>query len=135
MTIGELSRDTGIPASTIRYYEQAGVLPKPARISGRRTYGPDSRDRLGVVVLAQNCGFRLAEIRDLLHGFAHGTPPSRRWQKFAENKRAELETRIRKLRAMHRLLHSVLACRCESIAECGRRAGKSFPSSAASKGR
>jgi MerR family redox-sensitive transcriptional activator SoxR len=122
MTIGQLARQTGTPASTIRYYEQLGLLPKPARVSGQRRYAEDAVARLGVVLLAQRCGFRLDEIGRLLHGFSADAPPSRRWRNFAEGKQAEIEARIDQLRAMQRLLRRVMACRCADLKECGRRA-------------
>lgn len=48
MTIGELSPRSGLPASCIRYYERIGLLPKAARISGRRTFDEDALRRLAV---------------------------------------------------------------------------------------
>jgi hypothetical protein len=49
MTIGELETETGVPASTIRYWERIGVLPKPARVGGQRRYGPDAVPYLAVL--------------------------------------------------------------------------------------
>ena len=76
MTIGELSSVSGIPASTIRYWEKIGVLPEAVRSSGQRRYFQDSLDRLSVLQLAQECGFRLDEMRYLFHGFSPGIPAS-----------------------------------------------------------
>ena len=69
MTTGELAESTGLPPSRIRYWEKIGVLPKPSRISGRRRYGADAVHRLAVLRLERACGFRLDEMRHLLHGF------------------------------------------------------------------
>ena len=76
MTIGELSRTTGVPASTIRYYERIGILPAPKRTSGKRLYSLDAVDRMSVVKLAQACGFRLDEMRLLVSGFRSKGSPS-----------------------------------------------------------
>jgi MerR family redox-sensitive transcriptional activator SoxR len=122
MTIGQLAGQTGVSASTIRYYEKLGLLPRAARSGGQRRYSTDVIPRLGVVLLAQACGFRLDEIRQLLHGFSPDTPPSNRWREFAETKQAELNARMNQLRRMTRLLKRVMACRCVDLAECGRRA-------------
>jgi DNA-binding transcriptional MerR regulator len=94
MTIGELALKTGVAASTIRYWERIQVLPAPARVSGQRRYPDDSIHRLAVLRLAQACGFRLEEMRHLLHGFLSGTRPSRRWQELAEKKQREIDSRI-----------------------------------------
>ncbi len=120
MTIGELSGGSGIPASTIRYWEKIGVLPEPARASGQRRYSPDSLDRLSVLRLAQECGFRLHEMRHLLHGFSAGVPASRRWKEMALRKQREIDEKISRLKAMRKLVDSVADCRCADLTQCGR---------------
>lgn len=122
MTIGELALKTGVPASTIRYWERIQVLPMPARVSGQRRYPDDSIHRLAVLRLAQACGFRLDEMRHLLHGFLAGTRPPRRWQELAQKKRKEIDSQISQLKAMRRVVDRVLHCRCSELAECGRMA-------------
>ena len=52
--------------SSIRYYEQIGLLPRPDRVSGRRVYGPDTVERLAVMEAGQRAGLTLDQIRDLL---------------------------------------------------------------------
>ena len=127
MTIGDLSEAAGIPASTIRYWERISVLPKPARTSGQRRYSSDSLHRLAVLRLAQSCGFRLDEMRHLLHGFSSTIPPSRRWQEVARHKREEIDQQIDKLRAMRKLVDRVLACECPELAQCGLLAASVLP--------
>ncbi|MBL8231985.1 MAG: MerR family transcriptional regulator [Bryobacterales bacterium] len=120
MTIGDLARRTATPASTIRYWEKAGVLPKPVRTSGQRRYGDDAIHRISVVRLAQACGFQLDETRRLLHGFEAAATPSRRWRELATEKRSEIDRHIARLQAMRRLVDWVLECRCGGLEECGR---------------
>src|SRR5262249_2013102 len=112
MTIGELAAESGIPASTIRYWERIGVLPKPARVSGQRRYAPDAIQRLAVLRLAQACGFRLAEMRHLLHGFGADVTPRSRWQELARGKQQELDEQIARLQAMRLAVDCVMQCRC-----------------------
>src|SRR5690349_19572124 len=104
MTIGDLAAETGVPASTIRYWERIGVLPKTARVSGQRRYGPDAVHSLSVLRLAQACGFHLQEMRHLLHGFHAGVPASRRWQEMAQKKMRELDEQMARLEAMRKVL-------------------------------
>ncbi len=120
MTIGELAAETGLPASTIRYWEKIGVLPKTTRISGQRRYAPDAVNRLAVLQLARSCGFRLDEMRHLLHGFDPGVKPPRRWRELARRKQQELGEQIARLEAMRRLVERVLRCQCVEFSECGR---------------
>src|SRR5258706_15940324 len=120
MTIGELAAESGTPASTIRYWERIGVLPKPVRVSGQRRYPPDSVRRLAVLWLAKDCGFRLDEMRHLLHGFGPDVRPPRRWHELARRKQQELDKQIARLKAMRRLVDRVLQCQCVELPECGR---------------
>jgi MerR family redox-sensitive transcriptional activator SoxR len=120
MTIGELAAESGTPASTIRYWERIGVLPQPVRVSGQRRYSTDAVERLAVLRLAQACGFRLDEMRHLLHGFGVGVTPPSRWQKLARRKQHELDLQIARLKAMQRLVARVLRCQCVELQECGR---------------
>lgn len=67
LTIGALSRETGVKVPTIRYYEEIGVMPPPARSAGgQRRYGRAALDRLAFVRHARELGFPLEAIRDLL---------------------------------------------------------------------
>lgn len=120
MTIGKLAAASGIPASTIRYYEKIGLLPAPRRVSGQRRYGPGALDRVALLLLAQSCGFRLAEMRTLLHGFEPGVTPSVRWQKLAIEKRKEIDLKVERLVSMRRLVDGVLNCQCSDLHECAR---------------
>ncbi len=122
MMIGELEAESGVPASTIRYWERIGVLPKPSRVSGQRRYGTDAVHRLAVLRLAQACGFRLDEMRMLLHGFRSSVPASRRWQELAQQKRIELNEQMARLRAMSKVVGYVLQCQCADLSDCGRMA-------------
>ena len=67
MKIGEFAHDAGVNVQTVRYYERRGLLPEPdRRPSGYREYGPDALDRLHFIKRAQELGFTLTEIRELL---------------------------------------------------------------------
>lgn len=67
LSIGELSRLTGVHIETIRYYERVKMLPTPPRTGGgRRVYGLSDRRRLSFIRRARDLGFSLDEIRALL---------------------------------------------------------------------
>jgi DNA-binding transcriptional MerR regulator len=119
MTIGEVAHRSGLNASAIRYYEAQGLLPKPVRFAGQRRYDPSILERLAVLERARECGFTLAEIRQLFQGFRAGTPPSERWQVLARKKLAELDELTRQIAVMRKLL--LAKCECRDLEECGRR--------------
>ena len=59
LAIGEVAEETGIPPSTLRYYESVGVLPKPKRVAGRRRYDPNVIQLLALLRFAAgrlHCG-------------------------------------------------------------------------------
>ena len=67
MLIGDLAARAGLSAKTIRFYEQAGLLPQPPRTpGGYRDYPPSALDRLTFIRHAQAAGFTLADIRGVL---------------------------------------------------------------------
>jgi MerR family copper efflux transcriptional regulator len=67
MKIGELAQRSGLAASAIRYYEQAGLLPKAERgANGYRVYAEATLERLHVIQIAQNLGFSLDAIRAVM---------------------------------------------------------------------
>ena len=67
LTIGKLARHGGVSVQTVRYYERSGLLPKPSRAaSGYRLYAHETVRRLTFIKQAQQPGFSLGEIQDLL---------------------------------------------------------------------
>ena len=67
MRIGELAKQTGIAAHTIRFYESKGLLPKPKRgVNGYRTYSDESVQVLSRIQTAQRLGFSLEDIHSLV---------------------------------------------------------------------
>ena len=73
LLIGEVAQRSGIKPSAIRYYESVGLLPEPARRSGRRVYDNDVLDHLTFIRFAQMAGFGISEIKGLVSGL---TPQS-----------------------------------------------------------
>jgi DNA-binding transcriptional MerR regulator len=120
MSIGQLARVCGLAPSAIRYYERAGLLPQPLRVSRQRRYGADAVGRLRVLRHAREAGFTIAETRTFVAGFSADTPPAARWRKLAERKLAEIATQVARLERMKALLESSFQCQCLSIEDCVR---------------
>ncbi|HEU4590173.1 MAG TPA: MerR family transcriptional regulator [Steroidobacteraceae bacterium] len=117
-SIGQIAKQTGVPATALRYYEDAGILPAPARIGGRRSYDARAVRHIDVLRFAQRAGFTLEEIRTLFHGFGAETPLSARWQALARAKLRELELLAKRIRRMKRALTIGLECGCIRIEDC-----------------
>lgn len=121
MKIGELSRATATKVTTIRFYEQIGLLTSPVRTaSGRRTYGLSDVDRLNFVRNGRRLGFTIEEIRSLL---ALADQPERDCAEAADIAARHLvsvEDRLRQLTALREELAAMSASGCcaRSMAEC-----------------
>ncbi len=115
-TIGRLAELGGVNLETIRYYERRGLLPKPARTAaGYRQFAPDAARRLRFIKRAQQLGFSLAEICELL---ALGTQPRQNRATIrmrAQEKIEDINGKIAGLTAMKTILHE-LVNQCEN---CG----------------
>lgn len=120
LRIGEVAARGGIAASAIRFYEAEGLLPNPVRQSGRRVYDESILERLGLIDLAKRAGFSVAEIKQLLAGFARRTPPAERWRVLTEKKLRQLDERIAEAEQMKRVLRVVMSCRCPSLEDCSK---------------
>jgi len=115
LTIGELARRAGVTASALRYYEELGLLPPPARISGQRRY-PESAARLvGAILLYRDAGFTLAEQKALL---ASRASASGDWSRLARRKLAELDEQIARAQAARDAISHGLRCPHEDITQC-----------------
>jgi MerR family mercuric resistance operon transcriptional regulator len=121
VTIGQLARQAGIHLETVRYYERRGLLPKPPRTrSGYRIYPMSTAQRLGFIKRAQELGFSLAEISELLALRVSHKTSSAEVRSRAEAKITEIERKIRTLQSMRRSLRKLTnACAgCGPISEC-----------------
>ncbi|NTZ20743.1 MerR family transcriptional regulator [Paenibacillus sp. JMULE4] len=118
LSIGEIARLSDVPASTLRYYENVGLIPKVSRRSGQRRYSSDILQRIRVIKTAQQAGFHVQEIFVLLEGFDSNVPPSERWRSMAQKKRLELEEKERQIKMMQQVLENGLKCFCLSWDEC-----------------
>jgi MerR family transcriptional regulator, redox-sensitive transcriptional activator SoxR len=118
LSIGELARRTGVRPSAIRYYEEAGIIPRPARNGGRRRYDAEAVRRIEVLKFAQQTGFTLREIKTLFQGFASKSQLNARWSALARKKIDELDARLRRIQDMRRALELGLRCGCIRIEDC-----------------
>jgi MerR family redox-sensitive transcriptional activator SoxR len=117
ISIGEAAKRVGLRPSALRYYERLGLLPAPERVSGRRRYDEALLLRLRVIEFGRECGFSLAEIRQLFSG----RPYSARLRRLAARKLEQVARAIERLGAMQSLLSSALRCDCLTPEQCGRR--------------
>ena len=115
LTIGRVADATGIAATTLRYYEQIGLVPAPVRVGGQRRYDDSVLARLEVIGLCKSAGFTLDEIEVLFADDAPGRPTSRA---LAEAKLAEIDARLESLARARAVIEWGMRCTCPSIDSC-----------------
>ena len=127
MRIGELAKSAGVTPDTIRYYEREGLLPSPQRTeSGYRDYGPDAVNDMQFIKKAQALGLKLSDVREVLEISSGGKPPCEHVRATVSGRLAEVEERLRELRALRATLRDTLerldrapppkaGCRCVVI--------------------
>jgi DNA-binding transcriptional MerR regulator len=130
-TIGELAKCTGVAPSALRYYEEIGLMPPAARVSGRRRYGKAAVEFVGIILCLRDVGFSLAEMKTFL-GSRSRSPDA--WRELAHHKLAELDEQISRAQVARVALQHSLRCRHENPLDCpnfadvlaGKLAGKSL---------
>lgn len=101
MLISDVARVSGVPAKTLRYYEDIGLLMPPARSpSGYRVFDAAVLDRLAFIKSAQALGLTLGEIRSVIAMRDGGEVPCGHVLALLRERAAEIDTTIRELRAL-----------------------------------
>lgn len=112
--IGSVARDAGVRVPTLRYYERLGLLRPTGRTSGGfRTYATDAAARVLFIRRAQEMGFTLAEIRDLLTLRVRSNRSCAAVRRAAESTRERVRERLHDLRRMDAALTRLLRA-CDS---------------------
>ena len=118
LSIGEVAARAGVAASTIRYYERIGLLPRAPRLKGRRRYAADIVEALALVRLGQAAGFTLAELREIAASSELPRDGTGGWQAIFRHKLAEVRGTIARLAAAEQLLAVALECDCADVTSC-----------------
>ncbi|MCA3187209.1 MAG: helix-turn-helix domain-containing protein [Cupriavidus sp.] len=106
LDIGDVARQSGVPASALRYYEEKGLIASTGRRGLRRQYAPDVLDRLALVALGRAAGFSLDEIAGMLSRDGQVRIDRRK----LADKADDLDRTIRQLTAMRDGLRHAAAC-------------------------
>ena len=120
LTIGEMARATGTKVVTIRYYEQAGLLPAPRRTAGNyRAYDADHLHRLRFIRRCRDLGFSVEQVRELLTLAEQGERDCCAVDQIAREHLAAVERKIADLHRLSAELHRISdGCRGGIVAEC-----------------
>ena len=114
MDIAEVAKRSGVPASTLRYYEKKGLIASVGPAGGRRQFVPSVLNQLALIALGQAAGLSLDEIASMLT--PSGGPNIDR--QLLSAKADDIDATIKQLRAVSRGLRHAAACPAPSHAEC-----------------
>lgn len=119
LTIGNLSKKTGVNVETIRYYERIGLLDAPARTeSGYRTFDERAAGRLRFIKRGRELGFSLDEVRTLVELADHPSQPCADVDRLVLQHLAEVRERIADLQRLEAELARLAGCHDTTVSEC-----------------
>lgn len=119
LPIGEIADRTGLAVSAIRYYEDEGLIKPQRNRGGQRRFQRSDIRRLSFVLIAQQLGFTIAQIRQQLNDLPDGRNPTKAdWTKLSKKFRADIDTRLATLTRLRDKLDGCIGCGCLSLQKC-----------------
>jgi Cu(I)-responsive transcriptional regulator len=119
MNIGDVAARSGLPAKTIRYYEDVGLVSPARRDNGYRDYSRRDLDRLRFLQRARGLGFSVAECRSLLGLYTDTHRASADVRAIALERIDEIDRKILELKSLRKTLgHLVAACKGDERPDC-----------------
>ena len=119
LTIGALSKRTGVATSALRYYESEGLIQAHRSPGGQRRYARATLRRVSFIRVAQQVGLSLDEIRSALASLPDSrTPDEKDWERLAASWRPRLDAQIAVLERLRDRLDGCIGCGCLSLSYC-----------------
>jgi MerR family transcriptional regulator, redox-sensitive transcriptional activator SoxR len=119
LTIGDLSRRTGVAPSALRFYEAEGLIHSTRTSGGQRRYSRDTIRRISFMRIAQQVGLSLDDIRQALASLPDNRTPTRQdWQRLSSSWRPLLDARMALLQRLRDNLSGCIGCGCLSLDVC-----------------
>src|SRR5213593_2501490 len=119
LTIGEVSRRSGVAASALRFYEQRGLISAQRAGSGHRHFPRPVLRRIAFIVFAQRVGLTLDEIAaELAKLPPDGAPTRRDWSRLSRTWTSKIDQRIHELERLRDGLTECIGCGCLSLDRC-----------------
>ena len=119
LTIGEVAARTGLAVSAIRFYEEKGLVAPIRTAGGQRQFPRADLRRLSFIIIAQQFGFTIAQIAEVLATLPKGRTPTRRdWARIGKAFRHDLDAKIATLTRLRDNLDGCIGCGCLSLQRC-----------------
>ncbi|WP_375550058.1 redox-sensitive transcriptional activator SoxR [Oceanicaulis alexandrii] len=119
LTIGELSARTGVAVSAIRYYADGGLVHAYRTNAGQRRFARADIRRVSFILIAQQLGLSLEEIRSTLDELPEGRTPNKAdWARISTGIKARVDARMAELERIRSRLDGCIGCGCLSLETC-----------------
>ncbi|MDF2370843.1 MAG: redox-sensitive transcriptional activator SoxR [Rhizobiaceae bacterium] len=119
LSIGQLASRTGLSVSAIRFYETQGLIASERNAGGQRRFLRSDTRRLSFVLIAQQFGFTIEQIRIQLQLLPQERTPNKRdWERISRNFRQTLDEKIETLTRLRDDLDGCIGCGCLSLKTC-----------------
>jgi MerR family transcriptional regulator, redox-sensitive transcriptional activator SoxR len=119
LTIGEVSRRSGVASSALRFYEERGLISSERAGSGHRRYRRPVLRRIAFIVFAQRVGLSLEEVGEELAKLPPDRAPTRGdWSRLSSKWTARIDQRIAELERLKLGLTECIGCGCLSLDRC-----------------
>ncbi|MEL6831233.1 MAG: redox-sensitive transcriptional activator SoxR [Pseudomonadota bacterium] len=118
-SIGRVAHRTGLAVSAIRFYEEKGLVTPDRTPSGQRQFTAGDIRRLSFVLIAQELGFTIREIREILSTLPEARTPTRSdWSRLSRGFQKTLDHRIQLMQRLRDQLDGCIGCGCLSLKRC-----------------
>jgi MerR family transcriptional regulator, redox-sensitive transcriptional activator SoxR len=119
LSVGELAERSGVPVSTLHFYEAKGLIHSVRTGGNQRRFAREELRRVAIIKVAQRAGISLAEVRDALAALpTNRTVSARDWRRLSAKWRDDLDARINRLTALRDQLGDCIGCGCLSLQSC-----------------
>jgi MerR family redox-sensitive transcriptional activator SoxR len=120
LTVGEMTRRTGVAASALRFYEDLGLIAAERTAGNQRRYARHMLRRVSLITVAKRLGIPLADVQATFDDVPLDRPPSHAdWQRASRRWKRLLEERRRGIERLERELTGCIGCGCLSMRACG----------------
>lgn len=119
MTVGEVAQRSGLPVSTIHFYESKGLIASTRNAGNQRRFAAITLRSIAIIKVAQRTGIPLEEIKQTLGDYPAGSKlTARQWRAMSLRWRNSLDKRIERLTRLRDELDGCIGCGCLSLKEC-----------------
>lgn len=119
LSVGEVARRSGVPVSTLHFYETKGLISSSRTQGNQRRYARDVLRRVAFIRVAQRVGIALSDIEAALATLPATAAPGREdWERLSSAWRADLDERMDQLKKLRDTLDDCIGCGCLSIDRC-----------------